>query len=161
MEAVISVEHVSKYYRLGSFGSGTLKRDLLDWWKGVKGEPVRDDQSRDHLWALQDVSLEIPEGEVLGLVGRNGAGKSTLLKIMSRISLLEVGTGFHEELTGRENIFLNGNILGMKKREITARFDEIVAFSGVERFIDHPEEYGKLEAQLEALSELVKEREDA
>lgn len=153
MEAVISVEHVSKYYRLGSFGSGTLKRDLLDWWKGVKGEPVRDDQSRDHLWALQDVSLEIPEGEVLGLVGRNGAGKSTLLKIMSRISLptsgrvrgrgrvaslLEVGTGFHEELTGRENIFLNGNILGMKKREITARFDEIVAFSGVERFIDTP-----------------------
>lgn len=153
MDAVISVENVSKHYRLGAFGSGTLKRDLVEWWRGRKTEPVKDEESKNHIWALQDVSFEIPQGEVLGFVGKNGAGKSTLLKIMSRISLptsgrvrgrgkvaslLEVGTGFHEELTGRENIFLNGNILGMKKREIAARFDEIVAFSGVERFIDTP-----------------------
>lgn len=153
MDPVISVENVSKYYRLGALGSGSLKRDLLDWWKGRKEEPDGDDQSRDHIWALQDISFEVPKGEVLGFVGKNGAGKSTLLKIISRISLpttgrvrgrgrvaslLEVGTGFHEELTGRENIFLNGNILGMKRREVAARFDEIVAFSGVERFIDTP-----------------------
>ncbi|QEC51212.1 lipopolysaccharide transport system ATP-binding protein [Anseongella ginsenosidimutans] len=153
MDPVISVENVSKYYRLGALGSGSLKRDLLDWWKGRKEAPAKDDQSRDHIWALQDISFDVPQGEVLGFVGKNGAGKSTLLKIISRISLpttgrvrgkgrvaslLEVGTGFHEELTGRENIFLNGNILGMKRREIAARFDEIVAFSGVERFIDTP-----------------------
>lgn len=153
MDPVITVENVSKYYRLGTLGSGTLKRDLVDWWSGRKKAPAKDDESRDHIWALQDVSFEVSKGEVLGFVGKNGAGKSTLLKIISRISLpttgrvrgrgrvaslLEVGTGFHEELTGRENIFLNGNILGMKKREVAARFDEIVAFSGVERFIDTP-----------------------
>lgn len=153
MDPVIKVENVSKYYRLGVLGSGSLKRDLQAWWRGKKNVPVKDDHSPDHIWALQDINFEVSKGEVLGFVGKNGAGKSTLLKIISRISLpttgwvkgkgrvaslLEVGTGFHEELTGRENIFLNGNILGMKRREIAARFDEIVEFSGIERFIDTP-----------------------
>lgn len=161
MTTAISIEHVTKSYRLGVIGSGTLREDLQSWWHRVRGLP--DPNSRlDHvhksveghtLWALQDLSLEIQQGEVWGIIGRNGAGKSTLLKILSRVtaptsgrirvkgrvaSLLEVGTGFHPELTGRENIFLNGAILGMTKAEVARKFDEIVDFSEIEQFIDTP-----------------------
>lgn len=142
----IKAENISKSYRLGTTGAGRLREDIRHW---LKKQPAE-----DHLiWALKDVSFEVNQGEVMGFIGNNGAGKSTLLKIISRIaaptsgrafgrgrvaSLLEVGSGFHGELSGRENIFLNGNILGMRKREILACFDEIVAFSGVEQFIDTP-----------------------
>ena len=160
-DIVISIENVSKSYRLGVIGSGTLREDLQSWWHRVRGLPDPN-LSLDHvhkaveghtLWALQDVSLEIQQGEVWGIIGRNGAGKSTLLKILSRVtapssgrirvkgrvaSLLEVGTGFHPELTGRENIFLNGAILGMTKAEVARKFDEIVDFSEIEQFIDTP-----------------------
>ena len=148
---VISVENISKYYRLGKTGSGRMREDLRNW---VNGFSKKNASPADNgIWALKDINLEIREGEVVGFVGNNGAGKSTLLKIICRItapntgsitgrgriaSLLEVGTGFHGELTGRENIYLNGSILGMQKKEITARFDEIVDFSGVEEFIDTP-----------------------
>ena len=161
MSTVISIENVSKSYRLGTIGSGTLREDLQSWWHRKRGLPdpnLRLDQSHlpvegHTLWALQDVSLQVEQGEVLGIIGRNGAGKSTLLKILSRVtaptsgrirvkgrvaSLLEVGTGFHPELTGRENIFLNGAILGMTKAEVARKFDEIVAFSEIEQFIDTP-----------------------
>jgi lipopolysaccharide transport system ATP-binding protein len=161
MSAVISIENVCKSYRLGVYGSGTLREDLQSWWHRVRGLPDpnrRVDQAHlpvegHTLWALQDVSLAVEQGDVLGIIGRNGAGKSTLLKILSRVtaptsgrirvkgrvaSLLEVGTGFHPELTGRENIFLNGAILGMTKAEVARKFDEIVAFSEIEAFIDTP-----------------------
>jgi len=161
MPPVISIENVSKSYRLGVIGSGTLREDLQGWWHRMRGLPDpnrRVDQSHlpvegHTLWALQNVSMEIQQGEVWGIIGRNGAGKSTLLKILSRVtaptsgrirvkgrvaSLLEVGTGFHPELTGRENIFLNGAILGMTKAEVAKKFDEIVAFSEIEDFIDTP-----------------------
>lgn len=161
MSAVISIENVCKSYRLGVYGSGTLREDLQSWWHRVRGLPDpnrRVDQAHlpvegHTLWALQDVSLAVEQGEVLGIIGRNGAGKSTLLKILSRVtaptsgrirvkgrvaSLLEVGTGFHPELTGRENVFLNGAILGMTKAEVARKFDEIVAFSEIEAFIDTP-----------------------
>jgi ABC-2 type transport system ATP-binding protein/lipopolysaccharide transport system ATP-binding protein len=146
----IAVENVSKRYLLGEHYAGTL-RDALS--QQARLLLRREGPSRDELWALRDVSLEVAEGETLGIIGRNGAGKSTLLKILTRItepssgvsrtrgrvgSLLEVGTGFHPELTGRENVYLNGAILGMARREIAGRFDEIVEFSGVERFIDTP-----------------------
>ena len=154
MSIAIEVDSLSKKYRLGEYQAayGTLRETLVH-----AGEAPRRARStivrRPEIWALRDVSFEVPEGQVLGVIGRNGAGKSTLLKILTRIasptegraeirgrvgSLLEVGTGFHPELTGRENVYLNGAILGMKRREIEQRFDEIVEFSGVERFIDTP-----------------------
>ncbi len=150
-------------YRLGEVGTGTLSHDLKRWWYKTRGkedpflklgqENKRDTAGGDYVWALKDVSFDVKQGEVLGIIGKNGAGKSTLLKLLSRVtapttgtlkakgriaSLLEVGTGFHPELTGRENIFLNGAILGMTKEEIKRKFDEIVDFAGVERYIDTP-----------------------
>jgi lipopolysaccharide transport system ATP-binding protein len=164
MQPIIEVNNVSKQYRLGKVGTGTLSHDINRWWRRVRGKEdpylrigEMNDRSQkgssDYVWALRDVSFSMQPGEVLGIIGRNGAGKSTLLKILSRLtlptlgnvytkgrvaSLLEVGTGMHPELSGRENIFLNGAILGMRKREIQQKFDEIVDFSGVERYIDTP-----------------------
>ncbi|HOR20034.1 MAG TPA: ABC transporter ATP-binding protein [Brevefilum sp.] len=159
---VISVENLTKRYDLGVIGTGTLSRDLNRWWARVRKQPdpytrigQRDAFERigESILALDDVSFTVQQGETLGIIGRNGAGKSTLLKILSRVtaptsgvvkikgrigSLLEVGTGFHPELTGRENVFLNGAILGMRKDEVQRKFDEIVDFSGVEKFIDTP-----------------------
>ena len=164
MSTVISVEAVSKLYRLGEISTGSLAHDVNRWWHKVrrKEDPyLKLGQSNertikgktDYVYAVKDVSFEVKQGEVLGIIGRNGAGKSTLLKILSRVttptsgqikvkgriaSLLEVGTGFHPELTGRENVYLNGAILGMRKVEIRNKFDEIVDFSGCERYIDTP-----------------------
>jgi lipopolysaccharide transport system ATP-binding protein len=163
-EDVIRIEGVGKQYRLGQVGTGTFSHDVSRWLRKISGKedlyikvgeannPATKGNS-DLIWALKDISFNVKQGEVLGIVGKNGAGKSTLLKILSRVttpslgeikvkgriaSLLEVGTGFHPELTGRENIFLNGAILGMTKNEIRSKFDEIVDFSGVERYIDTP-----------------------
>jgi lipopolysaccharide transport system ATP-binding protein len=161
-DIVIQAENISKMYQLGSIGSGSLRRDMQYWWEReilkkenpnqyINGSNKID--NADMIWALKNVNFELKQGEALGIIGSNGAGKSTLLKVISRIikptegivrgrgrvsSLLEVGTGFHPELTGRENIFISGHILGMKKTEILAKFDEIVDFSGVEAFIDTP-----------------------
>lgn len=160
----IEVNNLSKMYRLGAVSTGTLSHDLNRWWHTVRGledpyKKVAEANARDakgdseYVWSLKDISFSVAQGEILGIVGRNGAGKSTLLKVLSKVtgptsgsikmkgrvaSLLEVGTGFHPELTGRENLFLNGAILGMTKQEIRSKFDEIVAFSGVERYIDTP-----------------------
>lgn len=164
MSTVIKVENISKQYRLGNVGLGSLSHDLNRWWYSVRGKEnpylkIGEENDRsvkgesEYVWALRDINFEVKQGEVLGIIGRNGAGKSTLLKILSRTttpttgqvkikgrvaSLLEVGTGFHPDLTGRENIFLNGAILGMTKKEIKNKFDEIVNFAGVERYIDTP-----------------------
>lgn len=159
---VISIENLSKTYRLGVIGTGTFFGDLNRWWAKKLGKPdpyakigekEHGNRSGDTIWALKDVNFEINQGEALGIIGRNGAGKSTLLKILSQVtaptlgvakikgriaSLLEVGTGFHPELTGRENVYLNGAILGMNRLEVTRKLDEIVDFSGVEKFIDTP-----------------------
>ncbi len=162
---ILKVENVSKLYRLGSVGTGTFGGDVHRFWKTkilgqedpfMKIGQTNDRTSKekaDFVWALQDINFEVRRGEVLGIIGKNGAGKSTLLKLLSRItspttgiiksagrmaSLLEVGTGFHPELTGRENIYLNGAILGMTKKEIQSKFDEIVEFSGCELYIDTP-----------------------
>ena len=165
MQPVIRFENVGKLYRLGTVGTGTLAHDLRRWWITSvmrKEDPYlqigeTNDRSTkgnsDYVYALKDINLEVHEGDVLGIIGKNGAGKSTLLKLLSRVtapttgkiytkgriaSLLEVGTGFHPELTGRENIYMNGSILGMKKHEIDRKLDEIVDFSGCERYIDTP-----------------------
>jgi len=151
---MIKAENISKFYRLGVLSSGTLKEDLKNWWnRKSQPENAASPDSKNYIWALRDIHFEVKPGEVLGIIGKNGSGKSTLLKIVSRItlptsgrirgngriaSLLEVGTGFHSELTGRENTYLNGHIMGMKKKEIDRKFDEIVDFSGVERFLDTP-----------------------
>jgi lipopolysaccharide transport system ATP-binding protein len=153
MATVIAAEGVAKQYRLGQYQAayGTLRESLAHAGRRLRGREHR--AETEEVWALRDVTFEVQQGEVLGIIGRNGAGKSTLLKVLTRItsptlgrveirgrvgSLLEVGTGFHPELTGRENIYLNGAILGMKRREIAERFDAIVDFSGVERFMDTP-----------------------
>ena len=162
MPTVISVENVSKCYRLGVISSGTVAADLHRTWARLRGlpDPTLQIGQTDYgnrqgelLWALRDVSFQVQQGEALGIIGRNGSGKSTILKILSRVtgptagairamgriaSLLEVGTGFHPELTGRENIYLNGAIMGMNKREIARKFEEIVEFSEVGKFIDTP-----------------------
>ncbi len=164
MTSAIRVEHLSKRYRIGAaqtkFRYGMLRDVLVDtvtapvrWMRALGKQGALDEEQPNYIWALNDVSFEVEEGKVLGIIGRNGAGKSTLLKILSRVteptrgtvavrgrvgSLLEVGTGFHPELTGRENIYMNGAILGMKRAEIERKFDEIVAFSEVEQFIDTP-----------------------
>lgn len=156
---IITVENIWKEYRYGVINAGSLKEDIGRWWQTniLKKNKAYDDQHNvddvNWFWALQDVNFTVEQGEVLGIIGKNGAGKSTLLKILSRItkptkgfikgkgriaSLLEVGTGFHEELTGKENIFLNGNILGMTNAEIKKSYNDIIEFSGVEKFIDTP-----------------------
>ena len=163
-KTVLKLENISKLYRLGEVGTGTISHDLNRWWHKVRGKEdpyqqigtlnQRDQKGdSDYVWALKDINLEVKEGEILGIIGANGAGKSTLLKILSKVTapttgrirgkgkisaLLEVGTGFHPELTARENIYLNGAILGMRRHEITTQLDEIVDFAGVERYLDTP-----------------------
>jgi lipopolysaccharide transport system ATP-binding protein len=164
MSSAIRVEDISKVYRLGVVGTSTLRDDFARFWAGVTGKEdpalklARENNrtskgDTEYVWALKDVNFELMHGDVMGIVGKNGAGKSTLLKILSKVtaptkgtlrmngriaSLLEVGTGFHPELSGRENIYLNGHILGMTRREIDSKFDEIVDFAGIERYLDTP-----------------------
>ena len=164
MTPILKAQDISKQYRLGTIGTGNLRHDFKRWWytKRGKEDPFTKigevnklgvKASGDYVWALRNIDFEVKQGEILGIIGKNGAGKSTLLKILSRItapttgsikvggriaSLLEIGTGFHGELTGRENIFMNGAVLGMTKAEIRTKLDEIIAFSGCERYIDTP-----------------------
>ena len=163
MYPVIKIEKLYKEYRLGTIGYGTLREDLVSWWAKIRGRPDpnsiigqpnrNSNRFPDHILALNNINLEVKKGERLGIIGKNGAGKTTLLKILAQIasptngrvmakgriaSLIAVGTGFHNELTGRENIYLNGSILGLTKKEIDDRFNKIVEFSGVEKFIDTP-----------------------
>lgn len=163
-DIILVAKNISKQYRLGLVGTGTISHDLNRWWSRVRGKDdpyLKVSESNDratkgsseYVWALQDINFEVKKGEVLGIIGKNGAGKSTLLKILSKVtgpttgeiktkgriaSLLEVGTGFHGEMTGRENIYLNGAILGMTKSEINSKIDEIIEFSGCQRYIDTP-----------------------
>lgn len=163
-DLILKIENVSKQYRLGTVGTGTISHDLNRFFAKIRGKEdpflkIGESNDRtavgnsDYVWALKDINIEIKKGEVLGIIGKNGAGKSTLLKILSKVtgpttgtikskgriaSLLEVGTGFHPEMTGRENIYLNGAILGMTKKEIKKKLDEIISFSGCERYIDTP-----------------------
>jgi lipopolysaccharide transport system ATP-binding protein len=163
-QIAIKAENISKQYRLGEVGTGTLSHDLNRFWHKVRGleDPylkigeANDRSSKgesDYVWSLRDINFEIEQGDAVGIIGKNGAGKSTLLKLLSKVtkpttgsfkvngriaSLLEVGTGFNPEMTGRENIYLNGAILGMRRYEITRKLDEIIAFSEVERYIDTP-----------------------
>ena len=161
----IQFDHVGKLYRLGLVGTGTLRQDLYRWRQTkilnkedpfLKVGEVNDRTHKgnsDYIWALKDISFDVKQGEVVGIIGKNGAGKSTLLKLLSRVtspttgtirangriaSLLEVGTGFHGEMTGRENIYMNGSIMGMTRTEINRKLDDIVEFAGVERYIDTP-----------------------
>ena len=164
MTPILEIQNLSKQYRLGNTGTNSLGHDINRWWYTVRGKEdpylkigETNDRAQfansEYVWALQNINLKVEQGEVLGIIGANGAGKSTLLKILSRVtgpttgkiitrgriaSLLEVGTGFHGDLTGRENIYLNGAILGMTKREISSKIDEIIDFSGCERYIDTP-----------------------
>ena len=164
MSTVLKAENISKQYRLGQIGTGTLSHDLVRFWHKVRGKEdpyLKVGASNDrtsgetsgYVWALKDINFEIAQGEMVGIIGKNGAGKSTLLKLLSRVTapttgsikikgriaaLLEVGTGFHPELTGRENIYLNGAILGMKRAEISAKLNEIIEFSGCQKYIDTP-----------------------
>ena len=161
---VIEFNNVGKQYILGSIGTGTLSQDLNRWWANIRGKEdpyLKIGETNDRtqkgdsrfVWALRDINFKVEQGDVVGIVGKNGAGKSTLLKILSRVtspttgdikikgriaSLLEVGTGFHPEMTGRENIFMNGSIMGMTKAEIKSKFDEIVDFAGVAKYVDTP-----------------------
>lgn len=163
-EIAIKFENISKQYRLGIVGTGTIKDDINRWWYTVRGKEdpylkigeVNDRSSKansKYVWALKDINFDVKQGDVVGIIGKNGAGKSTLLKLLSRVtspttgcikakgriaSLLEVGTGFHPELTGRENIYMNGSIMGMTKAEITSKLDEIIDFAGIEKYIDTP-----------------------
>ena len=163
-DIILKVENLSKQYRLGLVGTGTIGHDLNRWWSRIRGKEdpyLKIGESNDrstkgvseYVWALKNINFEVQRGEVLGIIGKNGAGKSTLLKILSKVtgpttgeiktkgriaSLLEVGTGFHSEMTGKENVFLNGAILGMTKKEIQSKLKEIVEFSGCERYIDTP-----------------------
>ncbi len=160
----IKAENISKQYRLGEIGTGTISHDLNRWWHKVRGKEdpflkIGESNDRtqkgesDYVWSLKDINFDINQGDAVGIIGRNGAGKSTLLKLLSKVtkpttgkfkvngriaSLLEVGTGFHPEMTGRENIYLNGAILGMRRSEISRKFDEIVDFAGIERYIETP-----------------------
>ena len=161
---VIEFNNVGKQYILGSIGTGTLSQDLNRWWANIRGKEdpylkigeINDRTQKSEsrfAWALRDINFKVEQGDVVGIIGKNGAGKSTLLKILSRVtspttgdikikgriaSLLEVGTGFHPEMTGRENIFMNGSIMGMTKEEILSKFDEIVEFAGVAKYVDTP-----------------------
>lgn len=164
MSTVIEFNNVGKQYILGTIGTGTLSQDLNRWWANIRGKEdpyLKIGETNDRtqkgdsrfVWALRDINFKVEQGDVVGIIGKNGAGKSTLLKILSRVtspttgdikikgrvaSLLEVGTGFHPEMTGRENIFMNGSIMGMTKAEIKSKFDEIVDFAGVAKYVDTP-----------------------